>query len=226
MAVPSGDSVTCAYTNTAPTWSDSKQGWYGTGATVNNRYLEFIIYKSGVIFSNKVHYLRGREEDYKYKIIYKQSLLGTPITITANAITDIKFDTKIKDDWNDYNTSTGILKIKKSGLYLFNVYISLSTPATLGIRSILSTFRVYKNGTLESAVRGTLYRPNMANDFHRDIIISGQAECLANVDDVIDFKIRYLIVDENRVDKAENAVFGGVTLESKALLECTYISSN
>jgi hypothetical protein len=47
MAVPSGDSVTCAYTNTAPTWSDSKQGWYGTGATVNNRYLEFEIIKSG-----------------------------------------------------------------------------------------------------------------------------------------------------------------------------------
>jgi len=50
MAVPSGDSVTCAYTNTAPTWSDSKQGWYGTGATANNRYLEFNITKSGTVW--------------------------------------------------------------------------------------------------------------------------------------------------------------------------------
>jgi len=47
MAVPAGDSVTCAYTNTAPTWSDSKQGWYGTGATVNNRYMEFQLDKAG-----------------------------------------------------------------------------------------------------------------------------------------------------------------------------------
>jgi len=53
MAVPAGDSVTCAYTNTAPTWSDSKQGWYGTGATVNNRYLEFKLKKTGGDWTEK-----------------------------------------------------------------------------------------------------------------------------------------------------------------------------
>ena len=30
-------------TNTAPTWSASKQGWYGTGGTANYRYLLFAI---------------------------------------------------------------------------------------------------------------------------------------------------------------------------------------
>ena len=37
--VPSCYTVTAAYTNDAPTWSDSKQGWYGTGASANYRYI-------------------------------------------------------------------------------------------------------------------------------------------------------------------------------------------
>jgi len=53
MAVPSGDSVTCAYTNTAPTWSGSKQGWYGTGGTANNRYLEFKLKKTATVWTEK-----------------------------------------------------------------------------------------------------------------------------------------------------------------------------
>jgi hypothetical protein len=71
MAVPAGDSVTCAYTNTAPTWSDSKQGWYGTGGTANNRYLEFFIIKSGsdwIKQSSKENYVK----------IFKSSFTGNP----------------------------------------------------------------------------------------------------------------------------------------------------
>jgi len=43
--VPSGDpslgtaTVTPTFTNTSPTWSDSKQGWYGTGGSANYRYI-------------------------------------------------------------------------------------------------------------------------------------------------------------------------------------------
>lgn len=57
--VPSGDptlgtaTVTPRFTNTAPTWSDSKQGWYGTSTTANYRYLEFKITKSSTSYSNK-----------------------------------------------------------------------------------------------------------------------------------------------------------------------------
>lgn len=57
--VPSGDpslgtaTFTPTYTNTAPTWSDSKQGWYGTGGSANYRYLEFIMTKSTTTWSNK-----------------------------------------------------------------------------------------------------------------------------------------------------------------------------
>lgn len=39
--IPSGDASTCtaAFTATAPTWSDSKQGWYGTGDQANYKYI-------------------------------------------------------------------------------------------------------------------------------------------------------------------------------------------
>ena len=54
--VPSGDTITAVYTNTAPTWSDSKQGWYGTGGNANYRYLEFKITKASAVWSNKRHF--------------------------------------------------------------------------------------------------------------------------------------------------------------------------
>ena len=61
--VPSGDTITAAYTNTAPTWSDSKQGWYGTGGSANYRYLEFIFIKTG--------------SNWVYKDLIKQSFKKT-----------------------------------------------------------------------------------------------------------------------------------------------------
>jgi hypothetical protein len=36
--VPGATTCTAAFTATAPTWSDSKQGWYGTGGQANYRY--------------------------------------------------------------------------------------------------------------------------------------------------------------------------------------------
>ncbi len=37
--VVSGTSVTAEFTTTAPTWSDSKQGWYGTAGAALHRYV-------------------------------------------------------------------------------------------------------------------------------------------------------------------------------------------
>ena len=40
--VPAGttpDEVTAEFTDTAPAWSDAKQGWYGTGGNANHRYV-------------------------------------------------------------------------------------------------------------------------------------------------------------------------------------------
>jgi len=54
--VPSGDPalgtaiITPTFSNVAPTWSDSKQGWYGTGGSANYRYLEFALYKNSALW--------------------------------------------------------------------------------------------------------------------------------------------------------------------------------
>ena len=39
VIVPGATTCTAAFTATAPTWSDSKQGWYGTGGQANYRYV-------------------------------------------------------------------------------------------------------------------------------------------------------------------------------------------
>ena len=43
VLVPSGSSITAAFTATAPTWSDSKQGYYGTGALANYRHVARVL---------------------------------------------------------------------------------------------------------------------------------------------------------------------------------------
>jgi hypothetical protein len=43
--------TTPTFTNTAPTWSDSKQGWYGTGGTANCRYHTVKCIKSGATYT-------------------------------------------------------------------------------------------------------------------------------------------------------------------------------
>ena len=39
LLVPGTGTITSAFTATAPTWSDSKQGWYGTGDEAGYRYI-------------------------------------------------------------------------------------------------------------------------------------------------------------------------------------------
>jgi hypothetical protein len=59
---PSGPSA--VFTNTAPTWSDSKQGWYGTGGTANCRYVGNF-WKSGTSYTNKLYTGHSNYTDVK-----------------------------------------------------------------------------------------------------------------------------------------------------------------
>lgn len=51
--VPSGDTVTVAFSATAPTWSDSKQGHYGTAGQANYRSTHAVWYKSSTTYAGK-----------------------------------------------------------------------------------------------------------------------------------------------------------------------------
>lgn len=70
--VPSTDTCTAEMTNTAPTWSDGKQGWYGTGGAANYRYIGGIWIKSGTSYSGKFTY-QGRQL-YRPAFTYTETL--------------------------------------------------------------------------------------------------------------------------------------------------------
>jgi len=147
MAVPSGDSVTCAYTNTAPTWSDSKQGWYGTGATANNRYLEFVLIKTAsawqkIIMTNA---FGGQTHIKSYVVASGLSPASSKLTATSSI-----------DLLGEFNNSTYEFSPKKSGLYLVtgNVSSRLSdfgtilaslngTPTSMGVLGFMTSPSVY-----------------------------------------------------------------------------------
>jgi len=48
-----GSALTAAFTATAPTWSDVKQGFYGTGGDANKRYVPVCMTKATAAYNNK-----------------------------------------------------------------------------------------------------------------------------------------------------------------------------
>lgn len=80
--IPGATTCTAAFTNTAPTWNDSKQGFYGTNTAANYRYLEYKMTKSGTSYGNK------------QRITYDDNL--SLDNLTANTITAT--DLTVTDD--------------------------------------------------------------------------------------------------------------------------------
>jgi len=139
MAVPSGDSVTCAYTDTAPTWSDSKQGWYGTGATVNNRYLEFVIIKVSTNWS-KIVFNSERKNSQNKTFISFATLGSGSITTTTKAL--LQSTTDILSEWNN---STSRFTPKRAGYYqISGSYFGLIASGGTGALGLAYT----KDGSL------------------------------------------------------------------------------
>jgi len=90
MLVPSGDpslgtaTVTPTFTNTAPTWSDSKQGWYGTGGSANYRYI-FSMWKDSTSY-----YYKNPIDKRNIKVYYRFTLgIGTATGTIAHGFSDV-----------------------------------------------------------------------------------------------------------------------------------------
>jgi hypothetical protein len=130
MAVPSGDSVTCAYTNTEPTWSDSKQGWYGTGGTVNNRYLEFVIVKSSSSWSKKIFNVYRKLGGVKGYV----GLTVSDVFGLSTGEHKILWQSNI-DNIGEWDNSTSKFTAKKTGLYNIK-FKGLFDIASLGTGAI------------------------------------------------------------------------------------------
>ncbi|GAI75678.1 unnamed protein product, partial [marine sediment metagenome] len=74
--VPAGatpDTVTAEFTDTAPTWSDAKQGYYGTVASANHRYVGGLYKDAGSDYIEKWLYTKqmrnGRTRPLLEKIV-------------------------------------------------------------------------------------------------------------------------------------------------------------
>jgi len=85
MIIPGASTCTAEFTNTEPTWSDSKQGYYGTGATANNRYLEYTMWHLAGAYSNKLRISYDRSQKFYQSTI--DILNSTSTSLTAAAIT-------------------------------------------------------------------------------------------------------------------------------------------
>ena len=121
--VPDTTTATAAFTATAPTWSDSKQGWYGAGDQANYRYAEFIAQKSSADYYGKTRIFRHNGD-----VIY-YAADATERTTTATTQTD------------ETNLSVTI-PLKKGCLY--DIYFILETYRT---GSEYSAGHIYNNLT-------------------------------------------------------------------------------
>ena len=110
--IPDGDSITAAYTNTAPTWSDSKQGWYGTTTAANYRYLEFVMTKSSTTWNYKNNLYNDNKQSLNSFGLFGRS---SNFTVTENGSTTILYDVSSANQ--HISISSGIITVTQSGLY-------------------------------------------------------------------------------------------------------------
>jgi hypothetical protein len=136
MINPSTTTCTAEYTNTAPTWSDSKQGWYGTSTYANYRYLHFMITKSGTSYSNKRVFTY---DDYAvFDTVSATTVSATTATATTGNITTVNATT-INVTGGDmhvtsgrilgYKGSAGSMHDTKTGAQLYT-YLTTHLPET------------------------------------------------------------------------------------------------
>jgi hypothetical protein len=131
--VPGATTCTAAFTATAPTWSDSKQGWYGTGGQANYRYAEYFVTKED---SN---YGKGFWDKLKTRLAL---LKDSNQIITSTTATLVTFDTAEIDVKSEYNVSTNIFTAKNSGYYLITGVININN-----VSSDQVVLDLYKNGS-------------------------------------------------------------------------------
>lgn len=142
LLVPSGDpalgtaTVVPTWSQTAPTWSDSKQGYYGTVGSANYRYLEFYIFKSSTNY--------GKKNFKQDKKIYIQATLSASQTISSTASTKVLFDTVSNDLFYNFDTTNNAFEAPYKGVFSFNAKIQLANY-TANEDFIID---IFKNGSI------------------------------------------------------------------------------
>lgn len=114
--VPSTDSCTAEMTNTAPTWSNSKQGWYGTGGSANYRYIAKMN-KSSSSYTGKMileNYYASIPQGKFEKVILLASVSGSISYNTASNLSTVVSTTL---DTHSALSSSGVFTVPVKGVY-------------------------------------------------------------------------------------------------------------
>ncbi|UCF13197.1 MAG: hypothetical protein JSW06_02790 [Thermoplasmatales archaeon] len=142
--VPSVSSITAEFTNTPPTWDDEKQGWYESAT--NNRYLNFIMTKSGSNYIGK-EYFSDRYADIigagNGKTVIMQAI-KTSTQVIADAVnTKITWDSEQIDTHSAFSSNT--FTCPKPGYYQINSHIAYRETTVATTRACF--IFIYKNGS-------------------------------------------------------------------------------
>ena len=130
--IPSTDTCTAAFTATAPTWSDSKQGWYGTGDQANYRYAQYCMLKASTSYSGKTRMFR-----YKNDTFY----------IASDATERTVTNTSRVNDTN-LTITVPIVEGRLYEIYLSGEFKSVSDNGYIYIRSSSDSYLEYVNNSL------------------------------------------------------------------------------
>lgn len=142
--VPSGDTITAEYTNTAPTWSDSKQGWYGTGGDANKRYIEVVFVKSSSEWLKR-SFARRRDENIIKERSHSIAYRDTAQSFTGSTGFIVLFNKKTIDTNTEHDTATGIFTAKRSGLYFIKYRFTLNISNLGAYPFVQSSIRIADN---------------------------------------------------------------------------------
>jgi hypothetical protein len=170
MATPAVDGLTAtlSFTNTAPTWNDSKQGWYGTSGNAGNVYLPFEIYRASTVYNK-----RNASFKYNYFGDYLLASKADSQSFSQSNNTLVAWST-VYDPNGCF--SSNVFTAKHSGIYSINAMFVFNGATVSSGGDTLFTVR--KNGTVYATSE------NLSSAY---MSLNICTEISLNVGDTIDF---------------------------------------
>lgn len=145
MIVPSTDTCAAAFTATAPTWSDSKQGWYGTGDYASYRYVggctKTSINYTGKGFLKNIPTILIPPLEIEQVLMVSKNLNKIS---SSTSLVKIDDDGDIMIDTHSTFSSSGTFTVPVKGIYRINC---LKIDTSDGNQPWMWTFHIYKNSS-------------------------------------------------------------------------------
>ena len=134
--IPAGatpDTVTAEFTDTAPTWSDSKQDWYGTAGAANHRYVAGVKRGTGAGDFWEKYIITWMPGVLATKIIRTEDwdMNGTASITVAHGLTRTKIRGVAGVIRDDADAASYILGVAQAGGAEVNIWVHLIGAANI-----------------------------------------------------------------------------------------------